>query len=78
MADELAWTAFLERLRSGKMQPDDHRYLKEVEDLALGQRTNSRVLHALGRAESPEKAHALLLRLGYWDQTIDPYPQRLM
>jgi exoribonuclease-2 len=77
IADELVWTAFLERLRGGQVQPEDHRYLKEVEALALGQRTTSRVLHALGRAESPEKAHALLLRLGYWDHTVDPYPQRL-
>lgn len=75
--EELAWTAFLERLRGGKLHAEDQRYLKEVEDLALGQRTNSRVLHELGRAESPEKAHALLLKLGYWDNAVDPYPQRL-
>jgi exoribonuclease-2 len=31
----------------------------------------------LGRAESPENAHALLLELGRWDHTVDPYPQRL-
>ena len=77
VAEELAWTAFLERLRGGNIRPEDQRYLKEVEDMALGQRTNSRVLHELGRVENPEKAHALLLKLGYWDSTVDPYPQRL-
>ena len=75
-AEEQAWTAFLEHLRVGKMTPEDSHYLKEVEELALGRRINSRVLRELGRVESPEKAHALLLKLGYWDHTVDPYPQR--
>ena len=76
LAEEQAWTTFLEHLRVGSITPEDHRYLKEVEELALGRRTNSRVLRELGRSENPEKAHALLLKLGYWDYTVDPYPQR--
>jgi exoribonuclease-2 len=75
--EEQAWAAFMERLRANRITPEDHRYLKEVEDLALGRRTTSRVLRELSRAESPEKAHALLLRLGYWEYTVNPYPQRL-
>lgn len=74
--EEQAWATFLEHLRSNNVAPEDQRYLKEVEELALGQRANSRVLRELGRTENPEKAHALLLRLGYWDHTVDPYPQR--
>jgi exoribonuclease-2 len=31
----------------------------------------------LGRKETRESAHALLLELGYWDYTVVPYPQRL-
>ena len=76
VAEEQAWMTFLEHLRAGSITPADHRYLKEVEELALGRRTNSRVLRELGRNEHPEKAHALLLKLGYWDYTVDPYPQR--
>jgi exoribonuclease-2 len=76
VAEEQAWTTFLEHLRTGKITLEDHRYLKEVEELAFGRRTSSRVLRELGRIESPEKAHALLLKLGYWDHTADPYPQR--
>ncbi len=72
-----AWAAFLERVRAGQITPDDGRYLKEVEKLALGQSAECRVLRELGRAESPENAHALLLELGYWDHTVVPYPQRL-
>ncbi len=76
-AERRAWEAFLERARAGDFAPDDDRYLTEVEMLALGQRDQSRVLSELGRAETPENAHALLLELGYWDHTVVPYPDRL-
>jgi exoribonuclease-2 len=34
-------------------------------------------LRELGRTQTPENAHALLLELGYWDYTVNPYPVRL-
>jgi exoribonuclease-2 len=34
-------------------------------------------MHALGRAESPQNAHILLLELGYWNYTVTPYTRRL-
>lgn len=76
-AEQRAWEAFLERVRAGDFAPEDERYLTEVERLALGQTDRSRVLRELGRAETPENAHALLLELGYWDYAVVPYPQRL-
>jgi exoribonuclease-2 len=76
-AEELAWVAFLERARTRQLVPEDVRYLEDVEALALGQRATSRTLEALGRADRPENAHALLLELGYWDERVNPYPQRL-
>ena len=76
-AREQAWRAFLERVRTGHLLPSDDPYLKKVEDLALGRSTKSELLRELGRAETPESAHALLLELGYWDDTVDPYPTRL-
>lgn len=76
-AERRAWEAFLERAHSGKIAPEDERYLREVESLALGRTEESRVLRELGRSESPENAHALLLELGYWDHTVVPYPERL-
>jgi exoribonuclease-2 len=76
--DTQAWVAFLERARAGKIIAEvDARYLREVEDLAYGRRKDSRLLRELGRGERPENAHALLLELGYWDQSIDTYPVRL-
>jgi exoribonuclease-2 len=76
-AERRAWAAFLERARAGEFVPEDERYLTEVEMLALGQTDQSRVLSELGRAETPENAHAFLLEVGYWDCTVVPYPERL-
>jgi len=42
---------------------DDH-FLVEVEAVAMGAATESRVLRELGRSQNPQNAHALLLELG--------------
>ena len=77
-AEQRAWDAFLTRAQVGDFNPEeDARYLTEVEMLALGQTDQSRVLNELGRAETRENAHALLLELAYWNPTVVPYPQRL-
>lgn len=76
-AERQAWEAFLERARAGRVAPEDESYLQEVGDLALKRADSSRVMRELGWGESPENAHALLLELGYWDETVNPYPQRL-
>lgn len=76
-AEERAWIAFLERAEAEQFQPEDVPYLQDVVALALGQSTQSRVLRTLGRTESPQNAHSLLLALGYWDETVNPYPERI-
>jgi exoribonuclease II len=75
--EQKAWESFLARVEAGSFSPEDDRYLREVEDLALGRRESSRVLSQLKREESPENAHGFLLSLGYWDDAINPYPIRL-
>jgi len=75
-AEQKAWQDFLERLNTNSMLPEDQPYLADVEALARGQRNNSRVMKALGQNEQPENAHDLLLTIGYWDITENPYPQR--
>jgi len=77
-AAEAAWSDFLQRLAAGTFDPQaDGRFLQEVEALALGQHEQSQVMRALGRAETPESAHALLLEIGYWPPEFNPYPQRV-
>ncbi|MFW5942221.1 MAG: ribonuclease catalytic domain-containing protein [Chloroflexota bacterium] len=77
-AQERAWTAFVERVSRGQYDPEqDNDFLREVEELAYGRFDQSRVMRELGRSETPENAHALLLELGYWDHAVNPYPVRL-
>jgi exoribonuclease-2 len=76
--DELkAWQDFVERMRSGRYFKDDAIYLEDIAQLALGNRESSRVLRELGKDESPEAAHSLLLEVGYWADDVNPYPSRL-
>jgi exoribonuclease-2 len=75
-AEERAWQGFLVRAQSGQYQAGDERYLNDVVALALEQRDQSRVLRALGREETPQNAHALLLAMGYWPLGFNPYPAR--
>jgi exoribonuclease II len=76
-ASQRSRAAFLERVRRGQVIPEDHDALREVENLALGRSERSLILHELGRAETPDSAHALLLELGVWEVTVNPYPARL-
>lgn len=75
-AERRAWTGFLSRAQGGQHAPEDAPYLKEIEDVASGEREQSRVLQALDCEQNPQSAHALLLRLGYWDSGVNPYPRR--
>ena len=73
------WASFVEQLRSGaaRLAEDDDRYLRNLEELAHGKSVRSRVLDELGRGQSPEHAHALLLELGRWSDSHVPYARRL-
>lgn len=75
-ARKRGWAEFIDRLRQKRTSPSDQPYLEEIERVALGRRSDSPALRELGRSEKPESAHALLLELGYWDHTRDPYPGR--
>jgi exoribonuclease-2 len=63
-------------LDAGHYIESDKQYLLEVVELGWGQRTQSRILSALGHGETPQNAHELLLGLGYWDEYQNPYPRR--
>jgi exoribonuclease-2 len=54
----------------------DGRFLQDVEALAYGQSEKSRTMKDLGRSESPQEAHRLLLETAYWDRWINPHPRR--
>jgi len=59
---ERRWKDFFERFKNGDIDPDaDDDYFRELEMYALGRLKNSRILKALGRVQSPENAHRLLV-----------------
>lgn len=74
-ADELR-AAFIERLKTKNLLPDDSKFMGDVEALALGTTDKSRTMKEAGFKETPEKAHKLLLDTKLWDITRNPYPVR--
>ena len=69
--------ALLERIRSGRILDTDRPALREAENVALGRAASSRLLRDLGIEAAPEPAHELLLRLGVWKESFDPWAARL-
>lgn len=73
---EQAFQEAVGRLKEGRWLPEDRPLLAEAEALAWGERRESRLMRALALPETPEAAHALLLRLGLW-RWENPHPRRL-
>jgi len=76
-AEDRDWEAFVARVADGVVSLDDERYLTDVIALALGRAEGSRTLRRLSKLQTPEAAHELLLTIGRWRPTDNPYPSRL-
>jgi exoribonuclease-2 len=61
---------------TGIFNQNERRFLQDVEALAFGKAEKSRILRDLGRSETPEEAHRLLLMCGAWTPAVNPYPAR--
>ncbi len=72
-----SWQEFLIRVEKKALIDTDRNFMAEVENLALERGSESRLLQHLGRQQTKENAHALLIELGFWKKTYNPYPQRL-
>ncbi|MDR3130437.1 MAG: RNB domain-containing ribonuclease [Treponema sp.] len=70
-AAEESMTAF-----SWRLDLVEKRFLQDAEALALGRAEKSRALRDLGRPESPEEAHRILLLCGAWTHAVNPFPAR--
>ncbi len=73
---EAKWHAFLERLKTKELNEDDKKELADVEQLALRKTEKSRILFALNLPQTPESAHQMLIKWGYWENSFNPYPAR--
>jgi len=74
--EAISWQAFLDRVKAGALTSEDTSRLRDLTDFACKKSVGSRILKELGMPESIEKAHALLLKLGIWDSTFNPYVSR--
>lgn len=74
--EEREWSDFVARVAQGGYALDDEKYLVDVVALALGRVDGSRTLRQLGRPQTPEAAHQLLLEIGRWLPADNPYPAR--
>ncbi len=72
-----SWEGLINRIQSGQIVEEDYNQLTEVEQLAAGERENSRILKTIGIPENREAAHTLLLKLGYWQETYNPWLRRM-
>ena len=69
-------SASIDRLSKGKWQDDDKPQLREIEELALEQRSSSKVLKTLGLKETVLDAQRFLIKIGYWPFSFNPHPGR--
>jgi len=74
---------FLNRIKACLKKPDtnlflpeDERFIQDVEALAYGKSAKSRTMKELNLGETPEEAHSLLLKTGFWTTAVNPYPSR--
>ncbi len=72
-----AWSAFVQRVRDGKIGAEDRDKLVPLEDIAFGKTTQCKILKELALQQTATAAHALLLKLGVWDSMVNPYVRRL-
>ena len=69
--------AFIKRLKQRALDlPGDAKFMVEVEAVALGKTDKSKVMADAGIAQTPEKAHKVLLDTGIWTVFRNPYPTR--
>ena len=75
---EQRWEDFLRRFRQGDIDREaDELYLRDLEMYALGRSKGSRILKAIGKIQSPENAHRVMMAKGVKDPEWNPHPLRL-
>ncbi|MBF9017038.1 MULTISPECIES: RNB domain-containing ribonuclease [unclassified Oceanispirochaeta] len=73
---EERWSSFITVLKKGEIQEENRGFLTDLEQYCLQKSKKSRILQDLGKQQSPENAHRLLLQLGVWDLRRNPWPER--
>jgi len=74
--------AFIKRLKQSLSAgtaldlAEDGKFLQDVEAVALGNSDKSKTMKEAGITETPQAAHRILLKTGYWETERNPWPNR--
>ena len=66
----------IENLRKDSFENHDIQWIHEIEQVAFNQSKHSKAMSALSIENIPENAHRLLIKIKYWSEFNNPYPQR--
>ncbi len=66
----------INNLNNSSYDDKDIIWISEIEQVALNQSKHSKVMSALSIENTPENAHRLLIKIKYWSEYKNPYPQR--
>ena len=66
----------IDNLRKDSYDDIDLYWIHEIEQVALNQSRYSKAMSALSIENTPENAHRLLIKIKYWSDFNNPYPQR--
>ncbi len=72
LQQQKAWDTLIKRISDGRIEEADYPQLVDVEQLACGERENSRILKAVGIHETKEAAHALLIETRILATRVQP------
>ena len=66
----------INNLNNSSYDDKDIIWISEIEQVALNHSKHSKVMSALSIENTPENAHRLLIKIKYWSEYENPYPQR--
>lgn len=72
------WDDFFTRFKAKQIDREkDEFFLRDLENYALGRSKGSKILKNLGKTQSPENAHRIMLSYTVKEDTWNPHPLRL-
>lgn len=72
------WNDFIERFKAGSIdRVADEFFLRDLQMYALGRSKGSRILKTIGKTQSPENAHRVMVSSHAVDPEWNPHPLRL-
>lgn len=66
----------VDHLRKDYFENNDISWIHEIEQVAYNQSKHSKAMSAMSIDNTPENAHRLLIKIKYWSEFKNPYPQR--